>query len=376
MTAAILNIRALRHALTLRDLTDPDDGRHAMQILIEDLLAALRKEWGCEVKVHRESPIIAVEDNYNRLRYPLDGAARDARHSRYVTAGALLRTMASAMVPGAMRSIAQNLPDDVLLACPGIVYRRDCIDRLHTGEPHQLDLWRLHKSKPMNANELRRMIQVVAETALPAMQWRVEPRVHPYTLDGLQIDVNHNGEWIEIGECGIAHPEIIAENIPNVQGLSGLALGLGMDRLLMIRKNIKDIRLLRSNDPRVAAQMEDLTSYREVSCMPPVIRDISVVLDDDTSLEDIGDRVREALLTEAGVVESVEIVSQTSYDALPPAAIERLGISPKQKNVLLRVVLRALDRTLTSQECNAYRDAIYASIHQGSAWQWAAKDMA
>lgn len=373
MTATTLNIRALRQALNLRDLTDPDDGRHAMQILIEEILSALRKEWGCEIKIHRESPIISVEDNYNKLRYPLDGAARDARYSRYVTAGTLLRTMASAMVPGAMRSIAQNLPDDVLLACPGIVYRRDCIDRLHTGEPHQLDLWRVHRSKLMNANELRRMIQVIAETALPAMEWRTEPRVHPYTLDGLQIDVNHDGEWIEIGECGIAHPEIIAENIPNGRGLSGLALGLGMDRLLMIRKNIKDIRLLRSNDPRVAVQMGDLTPYREVSCMPPVIRDISVVLDENASLEDIGDRVREALLTESGVVENVEILSQTSYDALPSSAINRLGISPKQKNVLLRVVLRAFERTMTSEECNAYRDAIYASLHAGSAWQWAAR---
>jgi phenylalanyl-tRNA synthetase alpha chain len=345
-----------------------------MQILIEEILSALRKEWGCEIKIHRESPIIPVENNYNKLRYPLDGAARDARYSRYVTSGTLLRTMTSAMVPGAMPSIAQNLPDDVLLACPGIVYRRDCIDRLHTGEPHQLDLWRVHRSKPMNANELRRMIQVIAETALPAMGWRIEPRVHPYTLEGLQIDVNHNGEWIEIGECGIAHPEIIAENIPNLQGLSGLALGLGLDRLLMIRKNIKDIRLLRSNDPRVAVQKEDLTPYREVSSMPPVIRDISVVLDENAGLEDIGDKVREVLLTEAGVVENVEILSQTSYDALPPAAIKRLGISPKQKNVLLRVVLRAFGRTLTSEECNAYRDAIYVSLQEGSAWQWAAKN--
>ena len=89
MNAATLNIHALRQALNLRDLTDPDDGRHAIQLLIEDILSALRREWGCEIKVHRESPIIPVEDNYNKLRYPPDGAARDARYTRYVTAGAL-----------------------------------------------------------------------------------------------------------------------------------------------------------------------------------------------------------------------------------------------------------------------------------------------
>jgi phenylalanyl-tRNA synthetase alpha chain len=205
------------------------------------------------------------------------------------------------------------------------------------------------------------------------MEWRTESRVHPYTVDGLQIDVSHGGEWIEIGECGIAHPDIIAENIPNIQGLSGLALGLGLDRLLMIRKNIKDIRLLRSTDPRVTAKMEDLNLYREVSCMPPAVRDISLVLDEDVGLEDIGDRVREALLADASIIENFEIISQTSYDALRPAAIQRLGISPGQKNVLLRIVLRALNRTLTGDECNSYRDAIYSVLHEGSASQWAAR---
>jgi phenylalanyl-tRNA synthetase alpha chain len=142
----------------------------------------------------------------------------------------------------------------------------------------------------------------------------------------------------------------------------------------MIRKNIRDIRLLRSTDPRVIAQMEDLTPYLEVSSMPPVIRDISLVIDERASLEDIGDRVREALLADAGVVENVEILSQTRYDDLPPAAIKRLGMSSTQKNVLLRIVLRALERTLTAAECNAYRDAIYGALNEGSEWHWAGKD--
>jgi phenylalanyl-tRNA synthetase alpha chain len=284
--------------------------------------------------------------------------------------------MASAMIPKAMRSVADSLPDDVLLACPGIVYRRDCIDRLHTGEPHQLDLWRIHRSKRMQKGDLDSMIETIVAAALPGSEWRTEPRIHPYTLDGVQIDVLYDGEWIEIGECGLAHPEIIAENIPRIRGLSGLALGLGMDRILMIRKNIKDIRVLRSIDPRVTNQMQDLSPYREISAMPPVTRDISLVLDEDVTVEDIGDKVREALSSNADVVESVEILSQTIYKELPPTAVERLAIRAGQKNLLLRVVLRALDRTLTSDECNAYRDIVYAALHKGSAWQWASRDRA
>jgi phenylalanyl-tRNA synthetase alpha chain len=65
--------------------------------------------------------------------------------------------------------------------------------------------------------------------------------------------------------------------------------------------------------------------------------------------------------------------SETPYRALPSAAVARLGIAPGQKNVLLRVVLRALDRTLTHEECNVLRDDIYAALHRGSSWEWAAR---
>ena len=50
----------------------------------------------------------------------------------------------------------------------------------------------------------------------------------------------------------------------------------------------------------------------------------------------------------------------------------RIGIGPGQKNVLLRVVIRDLDRTLTHPEANELRDRIYAALHRGTSYQWAA----
>ncbi len=373
MKVPILGLDAVRRSLNIRDLTNSDDGRHAMQLLVENIVNALQHAWVCKIKTHRGSPIVSIQDNYDRLKYPADGAARDARYTRYVCDTALLRTQTSAMIPLAMQSIADNLPDDILLACPGLVYRRDSIDRLHTGEPHQIDLWRISRIKKLTSKDLREMVEIIVQAALPGMEWRVESRVHPYTLEGLQIDVLLNKEWVEIGECGLAHPDIIAENIPNVSGLTGLAMGLGLDRILMLRKGINDIRLLRSTDARITVQMNDLLYYKEVSLMPPVIRDISIVLNDDQNIEDLGDRVREALRQDANIVESVEIISQTLYSDLPEIAIKRLGMHAGQKNILLRITLRALDRSLTNEECNHYRDMIYASLHEGSEWQWALK---
>jgi len=366
MKTSLITSAQLRYALNLRDLCDPAKGPHAMQIILNDIVEALRVAWGCEVVTYRGSPIVSIAENYDRLRYPADGASRDARYSRYVCETALLRTMATAMVPPAMRQVAINLPDDVLLVCPGLVYRRDSVDRLHAAEPHQLDLWRLTTKAQMTGKDLLEMVGVIMQAALPGMEWKVEPRVHPYTLDGIEINALCNEEWVEVGECGLAHPEIIRENIPHVEGVTGLALGMGLDRLLMLRKGIRDIRLLRSSDPRVVAQMQDLAPYREVSSMPAVARDLSLVLDAGTDNEELGGRVRESLGLEADVVELVEIRSETPYDALPEKARERLGIAPGQKNILLRVVLRALDRSLTDTECNVYRDTIYKALHQGS----------
>ena len=368
MKVPTLPLDSLLKALTIRDLTDPAQGFHAMQLIMQDIINSLKGSWACSSIIYRESPIVSIADNYDNLNYPQDGAAREARYTRYVCQTALLRTQTSAMIPHALQSLSDNLPEDILIACPGLVYRRDSIDCLHTGEPHQIDLWRVCKTKKCSSSDLLDMIEKIVTSALPGYQWRVERRVHPYTLEGLQIDVNYNGNWVEIGECGLAHPDILSKNIPKINGLSGLAYGLGLDRILMIRKNIPDIRLLRSTDERVITQMQDLSLYKEVSCMPPVKRDLSIVVDESKTVEDLGDRVRDALGSQADIVESVTCLSETNYHDLPFAARERLGIRTGQKNLLIRVILRALDRTLARQECNYYRDIIYKALHEGSVW--------
>lgn len=363
----------LRHAINLRDLSNPSEGHHAMQMILRDILHALETAWDCQAKTIREMPIVSVEDNYNRLHYPEGGAARDARYSRYVSETALLRTQTSALIPRALQEIAPDLPDDILLACPGLVYRRDCVDRIHCAEPHHLDLWRIKKKSALNDGDLIKMIGIVMKAALPGVEWKVAVSPHPYTKNGVEINALWGDEWLEVGECGLAHPDILAENLSGHSSMSGLAMGLGLDRILMVRKNIGDIRLLRSNDSRVMAQMNDLSPYHEVSAMPPVARDLSLVLDGSIGDEDLGDKVREALGTNADIAEAVKILSETPYDSLPTAAKQRLGIQPGQKNILLRVTLRALDRSLTHEECNEHRDTIYAALHKGKECQWASK---
>ncbi|MEV7121688.1 hypothetical protein [Kitasatospora griseola] len=368
-----LSADQLARDLAVRDLTDPAAGPHAVQLLVDRAADALSRHWSCPVRVHRGERTVTVADNYDHLNYRADDVTRDTRYTRYVDDRRMLRSHSSALVPGALRALAADpSADAVLLVCPGLVYRRDSIDRLHTGTPHQLDLWYLTRRQlPTRPADLTEMIATLADALLPGAEYRTEERVHPYTLAGRQLDVRVGEEWVEVAECGLAHPEVLAG-----AGLgpewSGLALGMGLDRVLMLLKGIPDIRILRSTDPAVAVQLTDLAPYRPVSALPAVRRDLSVAVGRTELAEDLGDRVRDALGPDADCVESVEILSSTPCRELPPQALARLGARPDQHNLLVKVVLRHLHRTLTDSDANALRDRVYAALHQGAAHQWAA----
>ncbi len=254
----------------------------------------------------------------------------------------------------------------------GIVFRRDSIDWQHTGTPQQLDLWRITR-QPVGDREMDEMISLLLGVFAEGLPHREEARVHPYTLNGRQIDVLWGGRWVEVWECGLAHPKVLAAG--GLEGWHGLALGMGLDRLLMLTKGIPDIRLLRSVDPRVSGQMLDLAPYRPVSVMPSVRRDLSIAVAAGDNEETLGDRVRDALGDDASCVEEVAVLSATPYDELPAQAIERLGALPGQKNLLVRVVLRDLASTLTDERANDLRDRVYGALHQGSMHQWASSAM-
>lgn len=117
------------------------------------------------------------------------------------------------------------------------------------------------------------MVAAVVHSLTPDARRRALAAQHPYTTDGLEVEVMQRGEWVEVLECGLAHSEVLAG-----AGLDGwgLAMGVGLDRALMLRKGVSDIRLLRSNEPRVAVQMQTLDPYWEVSAQPPASRDLSI----------------------------------------------------------------------------------------------------
>jgi phenylalanyl-tRNA synthetase alpha chain len=394
---ACLTSAQLARDLAIPDLSDPPGapGRsarpHAIGLLADLAVSALTSAWDCPARWYRGPRIVSIADNYDNLGYDPADVTRNARYTRYVDGQRMLRSHSTAMVPAALRELAASPPDDVLLACPGIAYRRDAIDWQHTGTPQQLDLWRISR-RPLGPADLDQMIEILLAVLVPGRPGRQEPRVHPYTTGGRQVDAAYDGGWVEVWECGLAAPAVLARaglagtgpagtgpagtGETGLAGYHGLALGMGLDRLLMLRKGIPDIRLLRSADPRIAGQMRDLAPYRPVSAMPPVRRDLSVAVDHEPDDETIGDQIRDSLGPDADCVETVTILSAVPCADLPQAAAQRLGARPDQRNLLVRIVLRPPERTLTDEQANALRDRIYAALHQGTRHQWAAESAA
>jgi phenylalanyl-tRNA synthetase alpha chain len=365
----------LAGALRLRDLSDPASGPHAMQLIVAAVTDACKARWRCPVHMYRASPIVTVAENYEVLGYPPDAPAREARYTRYLDDGRLLRTHTSAMIPQALRRLGSGSPGtELAVACPGLVYRRDVVDRLHVGEPHQLDLWRVRRDDLLGPTDLTEMVDLVVSAVIPGARHRTLQASHPYTRDGREVEVLVDGTWVELLECGLAAPHVLGSAGLDPATWSGLALGIGLDRAMMLRKGIADIRLLRSSDPRVGGQMLTLEAYREVSSMPPATRDISIAVASGMTSEELGDRVRESLTADTlDAVEEVTVVSETPGSELPAAAVARIGLQEDQKNVLVRLVLRHPTRTLTAEEANRIRDQIYAAVHRGHAHQWASK---
>jgi phenylalanyl-tRNA synthetase alpha chain len=102
-----------------------------------------------------------------------------------------------------------------------------------------------------------------------------------------------------------------------------------------------------------------------VSCQPAIRRNLSVTVEADLTPEEIGDRVRTALGSNAEQVEEVAVLSEASYDALAVPIRERLGMTVGQKNILVGLTIRHPTRSIPREEVNTLARQVYQALHRG-----------
>ena len=357
--------------LAVQDLTQAAE-THAVKLLyqkIEDYMRTAHPN--SEVVVYRQKPIVAVEDNYDKLLIGEDNISRSSTYTHYADKNHILRTHTSAHMPQILEDLAKRDDwEDVVVLLPGLAYRRDVTDRTHLGVLHQLDMWRVIKNSPNKPaivkDDLLDVVNGVASVAAPGWKLRIVDNPHPYTKEGTEVNAVKDGRDIEILECGLTSDKLLQNSGLDAEKYSGWALGMGLDRLVMTLKAIPDIRYLRSTNPDIAKQMGDLSPYNEVSHQPSIKRDMSYSVPKTYVEEDINEDIRNALGDNMNILESVEVLSETPAEQLPEKIRERLGCKPDQKNILVRITLRHLEKTLTNKQANDIYDDIYSTINHGT----------
>jgi len=361
MKIKYLGEQELQDCLEIKDLSDERNGIHAINLIMNEIKSNLLLNYGIVPSIIRNSPIVNVSDNYDKLYYPIDDITKSSIYTRWVNDENILRTQVTSGIPSLIKT---HTEDDLIYLLPGLVYRRDVIDRNHVGEPHQMDIWRISKLKKYNREDLLDLVGIIVNSILPGVEWRYNETSHYYTKDGIEVEVLKNGEWLEILECGEILPSLLDDNGLDSTIWSGLALGMGLDRAVMIKKQINDIRLLRHTDIRIHTQMLNLYPYKEVSNYPHISRDISIAILNDMDNELLGDEIR-TLIENSDWIEEISIKSETSYDNLPSHVSERLGMNETMKNVLIGIKMRALDHTLGKSEVNSVINQLYVKVHRG-----------
>ena len=223
--------------------------------------------------------------------------------------------------------------------CYGKVYRKDEIDRHHMNIFHQMGGWYLQPDEKgvLKLDDLKEVLSQIVKTVFGEDTiYRFNEDIFPYTDPSLEVEIQVEGQWVEVLGGGMPKKEVLANM--GVSGYNGWAYGFGLERLAIIGMKLPDIRLLWSEDERVKKQLVLGQPFVEVSKFPPVTRDISFVVDKSFVPNDYFDLVRDVA---GDLAEEVELIDK--YEDVAKFGKDKLSYA-------YRIIYRSVDRTLTSEE--------------------------
>jgi len=187
--------------------------------------------------------------NFTALNIPENHPARAMHDTFYIDAQHVLRTHTS---PVQVRYMETNQPPLKIIS-PGRVYRVDS-DATHSPMFHQVEgLW---VDEQISFANLKGVMQDFLQRFFERdnLQVRFRPSFFPFTEPSAEIDMSWNGGWLEIGGCGMVHPNVLQHVKIDSEKYLGFAFGLGVERLAMLRYGVNDLRLFYESDLRFLKQ--------------------------------------------------------------------------------------------------------------------------
>jgi phenylalanyl-tRNA synthetase alpha chain len=241
----------------------PPGARHPLQTLQEEM-ADVFVAMGWEVA---EGPEVETEwHNFDALNFDPDHPAREMQDTFFVDppgSGVLLRTHTS---PVQVRTLlSRDLP--IYVVCPGKVFRTDELDATHTPVFHQIE--GLAVDKGLTMAHLKGTLDHLARAMFgEGTVTRLRPSFFPFTEPSAEMDLTcfvcrggdascrtcHGTGWIEWGGCGMTHPNVLRAAGIDTDEYTAFAFGMGIERTLMFRNGVADMRDMVEGDVRFSRQ--------------------------------------------------------------------------------------------------------------------------
>ncbi|MDD5179595.1 MAG: phenylalanine--tRNA ligase subunit alpha [Candidatus Gracilibacteria bacterium] len=207
-----------------------------------------------------------IEDdfhNFTALNIPADHPARDSQDTLFISGESdrMLRTQTSSV----QIRYAESHKPPFRIVVPGRVFRKDDFDACHSPMFHQLEGLMVDKDISL-ANMKAIMEEAVRKLVNPEAKFRWRTSYFPFVEPGLEVDMSctvcggkgcsvcKQTGWVEIVGCGLVHANVLENVKIDSKKWSGFAFGFGIDRMVMLKHQIKDIRLLYEGDLRFLKQ--------------------------------------------------------------------------------------------------------------------------
>jgi len=232
------------------DVTLPGRGQSAGGLhpvtLVRERIAALFHSLGFEVT---DGPEIESDwHNFEALNIPKDHPARAMQDTFYVegAAGGELQVLRTHTSPIQIRYMLDHQPP-IKIVAPGRVYRVDS-DATHSPMFHQMEgLW---VEEGVSFADLKSVVTDWLRNFFERddLQVRFRPSFFPFTEPSAEVDVLGERGWLEVGGCGMVHPNVLRNVGIDPETYTGFAFGFGLDRFAMLYYGVNDLRLFFEND--------------------------------------------------------------------------------------------------------------------------------
>lgn len=238
---------------------NPQKGHtHPNTAMIENIVKIF-KEMNFEVV---DGPEMEDEwHNFDALNVPKDHSSRDMQDTFWLRNGKLLRTHTSSVQ---IRFMENHKPPFAIVA-PGKVFRNEATDRTHEAQFFQFEA--LLVGKDITVANLKYYLDTFLKKIFGEdTKMRLRPSFFPFVEPGFEVDMQcgvckgagcptckHSG-WIELLGAGLVHPNVLNAVGIDSREWSGFAFGVGLDRLVMMKSKLDDIRNLYTGDLRVIKQ--------------------------------------------------------------------------------------------------------------------------